>query len=234
MWCSSPDDLESNASTELSFAPDIRHLAPDQFLETLLIFDWDDTLFPSTWLEQLGSQNCQIVDLSGDEQVQLQELGRCVERTLSLAMQHGRVVIVTNAAAGWVEHSCSKFLPALCPLLEKLDIISARSSYERFAPGFPVEWKRLAFGDVVDAAYEDCDADQWRNIISIGDAMFEHDALASVTKDMRHCLAKTVKFSERPALEHLIEEHHVLCSCLHDVVGQDVCLDLEVGETAEL
>lgn len=237
MSCAIPDDLESNASTELSFQTTVQrcnsdssNLALDQSLETLLIFDWDDTLFPTTRLEQLGCKSGQLCDLPADDQAHFKELSGYVERTLCLAKGLGRVAIVTNAAAGWVEHSCNNFFPNLTPLLEELDIISARSSYERYAPGCPVAWKRLAFEDLVAAAFEEFDKDQMRNILSIGDAMFEHDALTAVTQNMPHCLSKTLKLSESPTLMHLIEEQRVLGSCLEEVVSQDVSLDLEIGD----
>ena len=46
--------------------------------------------------------------------------GRCtvaLHRNLSQAMRHGRVVIVTNAADGWIETSCAAFMPGYLTFL---------------------------------------------------------------------------------------------------------------------
>eukprot|EP00913_Durusdinium_trenchii_P015699 g14753.t2 len=106
--------------------------------DALVFFDWDDTLLPTSWISQQGWLNADgnLVDrpdeiiLSREQQVLLQELEVKVEHTLLMAMRYGRVVIVTNAADGWVEMSCAAFMPGLRPLLDDIDIISARSSYE--------------------------------------------------------------------------------------------------------
>eukprot|EP00438_Fugacium_kawagutii_P009003 Skav217159 [mRNA] locus=scaffold566:85766:87088:+ [translate_table: standard] len=69
------------------------------------------------------------ISLTQEQQVLLQELEVKVEQTLLTAMAHGRVVIVTNAADGWIETSCAAFMPGLRPLLDEIDLLSARASY---------------------------------------------------------------------------------------------------------
>jgi hypothetical protein len=46
----------------------------------------------------------------------------------------GRVIIVTNAAEGWVELSAKRFLPRVNAELNGIEIISARTKYESLYP----------------------------------------------------------------------------------------------------
>lgn len=64
---------------------------------------------------------------------------------LELAITYGKVYIITNAADGWVEFSCRKFMPSVFPILAKIIIISARSRYESKFPGDVPQWKINAF-----------------------------------------------------------------------------------------
>lgn len=64
---------------------------------------------------------------------------------LEIALGYGKVYIITNAAEGWVEFSCRKFLPQCFFLLTKITIISARAKYEKEFPGDVPKWKINAF-----------------------------------------------------------------------------------------
>merc|ERR1711924_5074 len=97
-------------------------------VETLILFDWDDTLFPTSWLLQRGllERPMPARTPSREERVQLQRMAEHARDTLAMALQIGKVVIVTNGEEGWVEMSCEEFLPSLIDMLQKVDIVSAR------------------------------------------------------------------------------------------------------------
>jgi len=65
---------------------------------------------------------------------------------------NGHVVVITNAERGWVELSCSKFMPSVMKLLNlpMVRVISARSTFERQYPSSTIEWKRRAIKLVLD------------------------------------------------------------------------------------
>lgn len=69
---------------------------------------------------------------------------------LELAIKYGRVYIITNAAEGWVEFSCHKFMPEVEPVLEKVTIISARDRYESKYPDDVTKWKLYTFLETQD------------------------------------------------------------------------------------
>lgn len=85
------------------------YLSPEQ---TIILFDWDDTLCPSSWIRQNRPALSFFKPAPPDEKYQqpLRELSQYVEKTLKLAMTLGKVVIVTNAMDPWVMISCKHFL----------------------------------------------------------------------------------------------------------------------------
>jgi len=198
-----------------------------------IIFDWDDTLMPSTWLQQQGLAITPGSALPSDEQKEeLHRVSRCVIRTLRRAKRLGHVMILTNAEKGWVELACSKFLPEVAPLLEGVKILSARSTFEQatvVSPLSPLLWKRQAFSREIAAflqrptkyATPDCQ----KHMISVGDSMQERTALMESTVD-QDCWAKSLKLLERPSPAHLVKQHRLLCSCLRSFIDYEGSLDL--------
>jgi hypothetical protein len=47
-----------------------------------------------------------------------------------MSVNFGKTYIITNAAEGWVEYSCNKFMPSVMQILGKVIILSARTKYE--------------------------------------------------------------------------------------------------------
>ena len=60
---------------------------------------------------------------------------------ITAAKAAGDCCVVTNAEMGWVEQSCSKFLPNLVPHLKTVPIFSARHFFEQKCPENPMIWK---------------------------------------------------------------------------------------------
>mmetsp|Transcript_39574 Transcript_39574/g.114208 ORF Transcript_39574/g.114208 Transcript_39574/m.114208 type:complete len:262 (+) Transcript_39574:72-857(+) len=200
--------------------------------DTIVVFDWDDTILPSTWLQREGL-SLDGSSVPGPEQAaQLRALARQAARTLRCAKRLGSVVLVTNAERGWIELSCHKFVPSLAPLLESLKIISARSDYEKLGVTSPVEWKCLAFQTECNSFYRCETGDRKRNVISVGDSINERTALFSVTKDMRNCCTKSLKFMEQPDIFQLQRQHELVSRSIPQIISHDGSLDLRVQVSA--
>jgi len=205
----------------------------------LFIFDWDDTLCPTTALEGMGD-----TDLCPEIEERLRELSQLGWLCLSKAIELGaRVVIVTNATEGWVQASCERWLPKLLPLISSLDVISARSRWEPHGVSSPTGWKArtfesLAFYDDVGIpphlafAAEDVDlspvAELWKDLIVVGDASFEHDALLRISnlacrdngyKHLEVCRCKSVRFRLRPSIAQLCAQLSTLNKQMENVIA---------------
>lgn len=209
---------EDGASVSSTFAPGA----------TLLIFDWDDTILPLSWIQSQGLRIDKGCILTAAQRTELQSLASYAAQTLRIAKRLGRVVIVTNAERGWIELSCKKFMPSILPLIENVKLFSARSAYEKVGVTSPLVWKSLAFESELKAFYEFSAVDRPENILSIGDSAHERQALMQVTKSRSNCFNKSAKFMERPDVVQLRNEHEMFSQCLPHIVNHLGNLDLQV------
>lgn len=220
---------------------------PPRMDNTVFVFDWDDTLLASSWLAAEGLRLDYPAEVPAEAVAQLRVLEASVIKVLTRALQLGRDVhLVTNAETGWVELSAQRFMPGVFPLLRKLKIISARSTYERMHPDAPNQWKVEAFRRQIAMSFEDrMDLElgpvadpkampppaqgppsEALNIMSFGDSIHEREALHAVTGPMPNCLKKSVKFVERPTMEQLQRQLELVYSCLDYICSYGGDLDL--------
>eukprot|EP00439_Symbiodinium_sp_Y106_P050163 s1328_g6.t1 len=194
--------------------------------DTVLIFDWDDTMLPSSWLSEQSLSLDEASHISSEQEAQLAVLAQTAAKTLRVAKRFGKVVLVTNAECGWIELSCQKFMPSLYPHLEDVTLFSARSTYENQGMAAPFQWKYLAFETEICNYYESLTSDRLKNVISFGDSFHEREAVIRVTERLKNCCTKTLKFTDRPIPELLLKEHALIQGCFKDIVSHDGSLDL--------
>src|SRR3972149_12186550 len=143
--------------------------------ETLILMDWDDTLFPTTWtikskinLTDPKIQNKYIVFFS--------KLDNLLYKIFLKFSKCGNIVIVTHAMTKWVYIS-STILPNTQQYIKKnIKVISARDLFQNKISDM-VLWKKIIF--------EKLDQDlkkksKLRSIISVGDAEYELNALINL------------------------------------------------------
>lgn len=139
-------------------------------------------------------------------------------------------MIITNAETGWVELSAQTFMPCVLPLLQKVKIVSARSTYEPVFPDSPIDWKLQAFEQEIQAAYGSASgkatASAVKNVLSFGDSVHERSALYAATNKLSNALSKSIKFVERPSLEQLKRQVELVHSCMDDIARHSDHLDL--------
>jgi len=117
----------------------------------VIIFDWDDTICPSSYVDQWRIQS--FSDLAVQCQTLMNEVGIAAEKCLAAAAKYGEVIIITNSDDGWVKYSAEKYVPNLLPVLANYRIVSARTRYEHFYPGQPLCWKAAAFAHEVNERF---------------------------------------------------------------------------------
>jgi len=242
------EDSESDPSTEFGSDGSVSECSEEDsggsFLtefsaeDTFLIFDWDDTLLPTTWIEKQGL-SLDGPSPSAEQELQLQLMAEHVKQTLQAAKAFGEVILVTNAESGWVELSCQKWMPGLSDSLQDVRTLSARSTYEQWGIVQPSEWKYLAFQQELarfcqDKSPASGEADamaasvRCRNVISIGDSPFEREALIRVTAHMPNSFVKAIKFMARPEVHQLCQEHKLISGSFLDLVNHKGNLDMEI------
>jgi len=242
--------------------------------QTIILFDWDDTLCPSNWIRKNRPDLSFFRAAPPEERYQkpLRQLQDVVEAVLKQSMKMGKVIIVTNAMDPWVETSCRNFLPKLMPLVSELPVIYARSIFDAQGcdpltamPGMynalgqnklletcnqrlmrqddqfrgceqlqPQLWKELAFEQEIAGFYSRYAHQSWKNVISIGDSIFERDAVRRVVLNRptheKRCRTKTAKLLDEPAIDELIAQVRVIHESLSMMVQYDGNLDIEIDE----
>lgn len=199
---------------------------------TVIIFDWDDTLLASSFLASKGHRLDTDTPLSDDVKQHLEQLDAAVSSILQAAMQYGEVHVVTNAETGWVQLSAQKWLPGVVPLLAKLNIISARSTFEEKFPGSPFKWKFHAMQGALQGIHgrvmehEDEHNGKHVHVISLGDSHVEREAARAVTSELKRIRTKTIKFPEHPTAEQLRRQLELVSNSLQYICSHDGDLDL--------
>ena len=173
---------------------------------SIIIFDWDDTLLPTSFLTPGGVFDENII-LPQNEIEKLLKLEHAVLQLLTEAVEKGNVYIITNAGNGWVEYSAKRFYPSINPILEKIKIISARGQYEKFFPGNSRQWKIEAFLNL----QKTLNMKLVTNIICIGDSLFEMEAGRILASKFTKAFIKTIKFREAPRLDELLKQLKLVC-----------------------
>eukprot|EP00466_Bigelowiella_natans_P008053 jgi/Bigna1/48379/estExt_Genewise1.C_260076 len=158
-------------------------------------------------------------------QKQISTLQDSVVSLIQLALdKRDTVYIITNAEEGWVELSAQKFMPAVVPMLSRLEIISARSTYEYRFPQSPLQWKYYAFQHNLEKAFKrELGA---KCVISFGDSQVERQVVRAVSKTFHNSIAKSIKFAERPSLEQLKRQVELVSKCFENVYSHQGDLDL--------
>jgi len=96
------------------------------------------------------------------------------------------------------------------------------------------ETKARAMKTAVTDFYSRYDGQSWKNIISIGDAFFEHDAIRQVTAEhalngavTKKCRTKTLKLLEGPSMNGVLVQLSIIENWLSKIVEFDNNIDID-------
>jgi hypothetical protein len=119
------------------------------YLTNIFIIDWDDTLYPTSWVNK-NSIDITKLSVLQEYRIYFLELDRTISTLLESLNQVGDVWVVTNANINWVK-SClvGLELSRKTIITNKIRIVSARDSYS-FNNSSPTEWKILTFQDIME------------------------------------------------------------------------------------
>lgn len=171
--------------------------------QTLIFFDWDDTLFPTTEVfKRRGvplSRDAWKAELPPDLESDLALWRGALYQYLCIACSLSeRVAIVTNSSRPWVDHCVDRFAPSLRQLLDDtrgvLRVVYTRKGEHNTgqAARTSKEGKRRVTDLKLEAMkaeavafYSRYPAQTWKNILSVGDMKYEHDAVQQLTSGRR-------------------------------------------------
>lgn len=253
-------DLEQLAEVQYSQSPIARGEASPN--GTVIIFDWDDTLFPTWFIQDVG-----LPCMSADSEVAIaadspyREALATHASTLRAALLAARAVaqvaIVTLALRPWVLTSSERFMPGLNfgEFLQRLGIPvyyarehvkrpdACLAQVEEGVDVFTVA-KRATMMKVLRKLYGK--RPRVMNVVCIGDSLAERDAIKEVlwawceqpksegVLDVSLC--KTVKFIHQPSLKQLGDQLHLLAMWLNGMEShaEDFDLNMEFFDDLEV
>ena len=189
-------------------------LTPSQkpkLYETVIIFDWDDTLLATSFINPTGVFNPQA-PVTRDVMKQMTILEKYTTKILEMSVKHGVTYIITNAGEGWVEYSAKKFMPSCIHFLNKTKIISARAKYEKVTEDY-TKWKLNAFMEAKEQLAEA----HIKNIIALGDNQLEIDAANTLAEQLEQSLIKTIKFREFPRPNELVKQLNLVIDRFEEI-----------------
>jgi len=203
-----------------------------------VVLDWDDTLYPTTSLGSLESSS--VPDQSLQE-----NLCKVLEEALRLAPKG--TYIVTNAVEGWVEHCVKNFYPAAMPLLERVQVVSARNLFfkktaeadERKAmtPEDLCTWKAAALQSLTedDSGHGlNCKDEGPLNVVAIGDAPTDTKAAKTLVPYLpAGSWLKTVQLMPAPSLSRFAEQLRLILGAMEKVMNHPKSASLCVGPQPE-
>lgn len=201
--------------TQISSVPSSNFMFAEP-TQTLIVFDWDDTLFPTTELFDRmrfsSKETSQRPKLPLKQEKLLDEWREALRNYLEEATRlSDMVAIVTNSKRPWITNCLERFAPDLLPIFtgprapkivyafehlpeskkvrsqcmnlrpvkhREIDLnqISQEESEEEMTHA-----KYLAMKAVASEFYSQYTGQSWKNLISLGDMRYEHDAMQELT-----------------------------------------------------
>lgn len=198
--------------------------------KTLIILDWDDTLFPTTWIKEND------IDLNHPRNKMkysylFSKLDQKIYDILNKLSKYGTVVIITNAMLAWID-ICIQVLPMTSKMINhEIDLISARENF-RNKTSNSMNWKIYAFLDYYDRHFHSHpNKYKFKDIISFGDAYYEHLALINlytINKTKRgDRFLKSIRFINSPSFEQILDQLTVLERCIDKICNKQRHIELK-------
>ena len=205
------------------------------YLTNIFIIDWDDTLFPTTWVNT-NKINMSDVNSVKDYKLYFLELDKTVSNFLESFNKIGDIYIVTNANIKWIK-SCLNILNLTRETIiqNNIRIVSARDSYAQTGNS-PSEWKTRTFQDILEDIIKkillNLKPNTCLNIISLGDAQYEYIALINLDSYFKtnkliknspdssniNYLLKSIKFIEKPEFDYIIDQLQVILKNKNSII----------------
>ena len=186
----------------------------------IIIFDWDDTLCPTTVLtnsvfNQITPHMESISNIINDQcKKELEILDKVNLQLLNTALSNSTVSIISNADDIWIKKTGEDFLPLTFSFIinNNIPIISARKfSLQKNIKNYHI-WKDFTFHYYLLNEFNN--NNNINTILSIGDSILEQRALENFSKFLKvhnkSIYSKTIKYIDKPSIESLIKQNLVI------------------------
>ena len=207
--------------------------------KNLIIIDWDDTIFPTSWILK-NKINIITKNYLNDNNIMkiLCKIDLVLCKLLELMITLGKVIIITNATTSWIKQSCSILVKSNEIIKKNIEIVSANDNYSKKYPSKISLWKKKEFyyqvlkylnnndnlfmsninkntfgnlSKINNELYINKNHIEKHSIISIGDSNYEYNALINLYDNINNIVnLKTVKFKQEISIDNFIEQIIIL------------------------
>jgi hypothetical protein len=172
------------------------------------VFDFDDTLFPTS-------------EFTTTNNIDYNTLSTTVSKLLSTARMNSNVVyIITNANEKWIQ---------LCK--EKLNVdfsnIVLCCGAEEMILDDMSEWKRIMFEKYIDRHFR-CECNH--QLVCFGDSIFDRLAALPTKAVFPKVTVKNFKFHERPTFSDLIDEQRTVLNIFSSIYNGTIDMDKSLSK----
>jgi hypothetical protein len=195
-------------------------------MSNIIIIDWDDTLYPTTWMNN-NKINLRDNIIKEKYMLFLKDLDKSISNLLRNINKRGDIYIITNASISWID-TCLKTLPNTDDIIRNGNIrkISARDIYQNKYPA--KEWKIITFGNLIKSIMTKINNEDVLNIISLGDADYEYNALINLENiiNRNKYLLKSIKFISKPEYNYILDQLHFINNNHNNIINKIGFIDL--------
>ena len=195
-------------------------------LNNIFIFDWDDTLYPTSFHKN------KIIDINQYELYFL-ELDKSISSLFQKLIIYGKIVIVSNATMSWI-NTCLTKLPhtSKFKIDNNINIFSTRDIFNKTNIQY-VDWKKIVFKNIIDNIILTHDKNNYLNIISFGDADFEYYALINLHEylsNINHinCYLKNIRFIANPTCKQVVEQIDLVHYNILNIIDKKHYVDMNI------
>lgn len=223
-------------------------------MKNIIFIDWDDTLYPTTWIHN-NNIDCTNKEDINKYKLFFLELDKSITNLLEILTDNNdnTVYIVTNANKKWVEQ-CLLILPKTKAIIEKdVIILSAKDNYNQKTNSV-MDWKVLTFRDVVNDVYINNALELGGlyaplptlhtsslqplqfigNVVSIGDSNYEYTALLNLYEYFKKNGFRLFNTSKKKEKEYLLKNIKLVDKPEFDIlINQLYVLKKNINEIIE-
>jgi len=185
----------------------------------LIILDWDDTLFPTSWTLKHNITNDKYYA----------QLDDVIYHLLSNLAKYGQIMIITNASIKWFDMTVIKLPKTNIMIKNKISVLSARDIYRDQYPDNINVWKTMLFKQVVTKYF---DGVLMQNIVSVGDDVYEFDATVNLYNGhsvIKNRILKTIRLIKKPSLKDMVKQIQILDINIDNIMGNCTHSDIRFG-----
>lgn len=212
--------------------------------QNITIFDFDDTLFPSSFLQikKIVDKDLnwprfpenKIISYLGMFTILDQEIVSLLKK----AQNAGQVFIVTGATLDWVKIGTSIILPRTYSFIfsltnnqkNNIQVYSVPDYFDNDSCSCTEFWcsssQKCDKGTLI---HEIIKSRSNLNLIAIGDRDSDRTAISESIQNFSKSWVKSIKFLEQPDLNQLIKEIQIVSSVYTHILSQPVSLEMDLS-----